>query len=127
MPDEAFPDVHALHPVCYSVLWQTSGNRRLFYCIMQISQHYLRFVQNLKLLFFRLCKFLIINNANFTKNIWLVFQNTSHIFEKVPCNFSCVGNALKIFLYFPEIPRIFTARPGLSVLEQRPRICKSLH
>ena len=67
MPDEAFPDVHALHPVCYGVLWQTSGNRRLFYCIMQISQHYLRFVQNLKLLFFRLCKFLIINNADFTK------------------------------------------------------------
>lgn len=52
MPDEAFPDVHALHPVCYGVLWQTSGNKRLFYCIMQISQHYLRFVQNLKLLFF---------------------------------------------------------------------------
>lgn len=67
MPDEAFPDVHALHPFCYGVLWQTSGNRRLFYCIMQISQHYLRFVQNLKLLFFRLCKFLIISNADFTK------------------------------------------------------------
>ena len=82
MPDEAFPDVHALHPVCYGVLWQTSGNRRLFYCIMQISQHYLRFVQNLKLLFFRLCKFLIISNADFTKNIWLVFQNTRHIFSK---------------------------------------------
>lgn len=22
MPDEAFPDVHALHPVCHGVLWQ---------------------------------------------------------------------------------------------------------
>ena len=56
-----------------------------------------------------------------------ISKHKAHIFEKVPCNFSCVGNALKIFLYFPEIPRIFTARPGFSVLEQRPRICKSLH
>lgn len=96
MPDEAFPDVHALHPVCYGVLWQTSGNRRLFYCIIQISQHYLRFVQNLKLLFFRLCKFLIINNADFTKNIWLVFQNTSHIFQNTRHIFS--KKSLVIFL-----------------------------
>ena len=48
-----------------------------------------------------------------------ISKHKAHIFEKVPCNFSCVGNALKIFLYFPEIPRIFTARPGLSVLEQK--------
>lgn len=73
MPYEAFPGLHAPHPACYGVLWQTSRNGRLFYCVMQISQHFLRFVQNQKLLFLRPYKFLIISNAVFTKNIWLVF------------------------------------------------------
>ena len=67
MPYEAFPGLHAPHPVCYGVLWQTSDNRRLFYCVMQISQHFLRFVQNQKLLFLRPYKFLIISNAVFAK------------------------------------------------------------
>ena len=65
--------------------------------------------------------------ARISKYKQYISKYKPYIFEKVPCNFSCVENALKIFLYFPEIPRIFTARPGFSVLEQRPRICKSLH